>query len=97
MWGKGLYFAVKAGYSNDYKFKNSDGKTFSFFYAKVALGKSTPSIISDKSLKHPPFKDGNKTEKYDSVKGETNGSDIFVIYENSRAYPQYLIYLITFE
>jgi len=52
MWGKGLYFAVKAGYSNDYKFKNSD-KTFSFFYAKVALGKSTPSIISDKSLKHP--------------------------------------------
>lgn len=30
-------------------------------------------------------------EGFDSVKGNTNGSDIYVIYANKKTYPEYLI------
>ena len=95
MWGKGIYFAENASYSNGYSYKNQDG-TCSFFYAKVAVGQSV-QLPNDASIKQPPLKSnvalqsGFTEERYDSIKGHTGGSDIFIIYENSRAYPQYLI------
>ena len=53
---------------------------------------------SNRSYKFPPEKTaiaGNfAVERYDSIKGNTGGSDIYIVYENSRAYPDYLI---TFE
>jgi hypothetical protein len=30
-------------------------------------------------------------ERYDSVSGDTNGSEVFVIYEQGKTYPAYLI------
>lgn len=32
------------------------------------------------------------TFRYDSVKGHTNGSDVFVVYANGVAYPEYIVY-----
>lgn len=95
MWGIGIYFAENASYSNGYSFKNLDG-TCSFFYAKVAVGQSILQT-SNNTTKMPPLKSniasqsGSTEERYDSIQGHTNGSDIFIIYENSRAYPHYLI------
>jgi hypothetical protein len=39
----------------------------------------------------PPLIDGEKIDRYDSVKGFTGGSDVFMIYSNKKAYPEYLI------
>ena len=92
MWGVGIYFAENASYSNGYAYDNRDGSK-SFFYAKVAIGQSVP-LPSDNKLRVPPLKsttNGKLEESYDSIQGYTGNSNIFIIYENSRAYPQYLI------
>ena len=65
----------------------------SFFYAKVAIGQAIKKD-PDNKIRVPPLKpnqNGKLEESFDSILGFTNNSDIFIIYENSRAYPQYLI------
>lgn len=46
-------------------------------------------------LKVPPERTKKKTEmaieRYDSVTGITNGSRVYIVYENSKGYPLYLI------
>lgn len=89
MWGRGIYFAVNAKYSKDgYAYKNSNG-THSLFYARVALGECI-QLPNNGNLIMPPEKSGSKG-RYDSIKGNSNDSDIYIIYENARAYPEYLI------
>ena len=58
------------------------------FQAKVILGDFV-EYQSDSSLKMPPLKEGKL--HYDSVKGEQGGDQIFVVYANKKAYPEYLI------
>ena len=92
MWGAGIYFAENASYSHGYAYDNRDGSR-SFFYAKVAIGQSV-QLPSDNKLRVPPLKptqNGKSEESYDSIQGYTGNSNIFIIYENSRAYPHYLI------
>lgn len=38
-----------------------------------------------------PLVEGSTTEYYDSVQGFSNQHPIFVVYENTHAYPAYLI------
>jgi len=83
MWGKGSYFAVNARYSHDYCYTLSSGNTRQMFSAKVAIGKSV-ELASKADLIKPP-------EGYDSVTGQTNGSVVYIVYENGRAYPEHLI------
>jgi hypothetical protein len=93
MWGIGIYFAVNASYSNNYAFQNASDGSKSFFYAKVAIGQAIKQD-PDNKIRVPPLKpnqNGKLEESFDSIQGFTNNSDIFIIYENSRAYPQYLI------
>ena len=95
MWGFGIYFAVNASYSkNGYSYRNNDG-TSSILYCRVALGDEI-ELLPDKNYRFPPEKPFKSTktftvERYDSIKGYTNESDIYIIYENSRAYPDYKI------
>jgi hypothetical protein len=42
------------------------------------------------NLKEPPIIAG-KDERYDSVKGHTNGSDIYIVYDNVKTYPNLLV------
>jgi hypothetical protein len=61
------------------------------FYAKVIIG-DTKVMNPDKNLKMPPLKDPKiETVRYDSVKGHTGGSDVYMIYLINQAYPEYLI------
>ncbi len=97
MWGLGLYFAESASYSYDYASANADGSR-SFFYARVALGENI-DMPSSTAYRMPPEKpnqnqDRFAIERFDSIKGKTRGSDIYIIYENGRAYPQYLITIV---
>ena len=99
MWGEGTYFAVNAQYSDRYAYSLGDSKQM--ILAKVLTGE-TCRCPPDRNLKKPPIKPSQprpdsssgevfEDERYDSVSGYTNGSDIFVIYDHEKAYPAYLI------
>ena len=63
------------------------------FMATVIIG-NTIVLQPDKSLRQPPNKPVTKpgtTNPYDSVKGNTGGSDVIMVYSNKKAYPSYLI------
>ena len=101
MWGEGAYFAVRAAYSDRYAYTTPGGHK-QMFLAKVITG-ITYKCPPDNSLKAPPKKSDHPSalhssgskfedERYDSVSGNTNGSDIYVIYEHGgKVYPAYLI------
>ena len=59
------------------------------FMALVTLGKEI-KLQSDRTLRQPPNQPGTNIP-YDSVKGFTGGSDVFMIYSNKKAYPEYTI------
>lgn len=104
MWGLANYFAEKASYSARYCHSEHSHTipTFQRYFhgdtmlsqnqillAKVLVGVTFPSH-SDKTLRMPPTKPGGK-ERYDSVSGHTGDSDVYMTYDNARAYPAYLI------
>ena len=87
MWGRALYFAKNASYSKDYSFVHPDNQR-TMFLAEVLLG-DYAKLGKNKSLLRPPPKpDGTP---YDSVKGQTGNSDVYMVYNNCKAYPRYLV------
>lgn len=84
LWGKGLYFAVNSSYSDIYSHIEDKGeKERSMFLAKVFIGNSYQTK-QDNSITRPP-------SNFHSMTGETGGSHVFILYENSLAYPSFLI------
>lgn len=89
MWGLANYFAHNSKYSNDYSSKTAAGES-QMFMATVNVGKFF-EMNPDRSLKMPPLLPGSQADRYDSVKGHTGGSDVYMVYSNKKAYPSYLI------
>ena len=97
MWGQANYFAEKASYSNSYAHPRYDGSR-EMFFAKVLTGDSF-NCSPDSTLRKPPFKPTGTTGgtlqfaqvHYDTVTGYTNGSQVYMTYDNDKAYPAYLI------
>ena len=99
MWGVANYFAVKAEYSHDYAYTAFPSGAKEMFLVKVLTGDSYESK-SDRTLRMPPAKPTTKAQggdvqfaqmKYDTVKGQTRGSHVYMTYDNDKAYPAYLI------
>lgn len=99
MWGQGTYFAVNASYCHEQGFvhetKAPEGLV-QVFLCKVAVGDSVfVRLGSGTNLKVAPCRPDEEAkfpgQKYDSVLGSTNGSDVFVVYNDYQAYPEYLI------
>eukprot|EP01016_Furgasonia_blochmanni_P021811 TRINITY_DN23960_c0_g1_i1.p1 TRINITY_DN23960_c0_g1~~TRINITY_DN23960_c0_g1_i1.p1 ORF type:complete len:230 (-),score=59.85 TRINITY_DN23960_c0_g1_i1:95-784(-) len=91
MWGRGIYFATTAKYSHAYSYasKKTVGKVErKMIFANVLLG-DCKKLESDRSLTRPPMKPDGKL--YDSVEGFTSNTVVFIVYNNQKAYPQYLI------
>ena len=81
MWGRATYFAVNASYSKDYA--SSEGGVNQFFLARVLIGDHV-ELPATQALLMPPVRDDlehqfAKTTRYDSVKGHTGGSDVFMV------------------
>ena len=88
MWGKAIYFAIQALYSaNSYAYQKYDQKQI--FMGEVLIGEYK-TLPQDSSLIKPPKKP-NSTEEYDSVRGFTNKTDVYMVYANQKCYPRYLI------
>lgn len=102
LWGEGIYFAVDASYSDKFAHPVWEGlrQMKQMFLACVITG-ITYKCSQDRSLKLPPKKADCPThghtastfedERYDSVSGYTNGTDVFVVYKPEKVYPAYLI------
>lgn len=88
MWGRGIYFAENSSYTHNYSFSKNNLRYMLF--CKVFVGEFI-KLPSDSSLKEPPYKDKIRKILFDSVQGETGGSIIYVLYENHRNYPFYLV------
>lgn len=87
MWGQGTYFAETASYSDGYAFQNGDEKQI--FYCRVLLGEFI-LCPPDNTLRLPPINQ-NTQQNYDSVMGHTQNTNVYIIYDNKKAYPSYLV------
>ncbi len=102
VWGEGAYFAAKASYSNNYAHITPE-RHQQIFLTHVLTG-MTCKCEKNRSIKAPPMKLEKSSglssssssamfedERYDSVSGVSDGSEVFVIYEHGKVYPAYLI------
>jgi len=92
--GRGIYFYNNANATDHLAFKDSQRKYL--FLAKVITGKSK-ECIPNKARRKPPFYDTDRFIYYDSIKNVKNMKDKqisnmqYVVYNNEKAYPYYLI------
>ncbi|XP_070560626.1 protein mono-ADP-ribosyltransferase PARP12-like [Ptychodera flava] len=89
MYGKGSYFARDASYSRSYTQPDRDGIR-QMFLARVIVGAYTDG---NSALVKPPPRDPAKPygETYDSCVNSSRDPSIFVIFDNSQTYPEFLI------
>ena len=92
MYGNGVYFATAAAYSArpQYSVPNPQSGDKHIFLCKVLTGDFCQGT---QGLKSTPDKDVTVTPKtkYDSVVDDINNPNIFVIFNDTQAYPEYLI------
>ena len=88
MWGKGIYFTEQASYSDSYAHRNTSRQKV-LMLTKLLTGEETHVMPHNRGLKFPPDKPNG--DRYDTVTGDTGGSKVYVVYENGRAYPEYLV------
>ena len=102
--GRGTYFAEKSEYSVPYSYVERDVSFINrlfmpknyreMFYCIVLVGESQniPQLTADsRNMKDTDFKDKVNKIRYESSTMFTNGSQIYAVYKNRRAYPLYLI------
>jgi len=89
MYGTGSYFANNSHYSTGYAFNAGNG-LMQMFVCTVLVGDFV-CLPANNQLRIPPLKDVNDPTKgrYDSVCNQ--GAGHWITYDNSKAYPGYLI------
>ncbi|XP_041369508.1 protein mono-ADP-ribosyltransferase PARP14-like [Gigantopelta aegis] len=87
--GDGVYFAVNASYSahNTYSRPDAQGHKH-LYYASVLTGDFTQG---QRGMRVPPVKSTNQSQLYDSVVDNVNGPGMYIIFNDTQAYPDYLI------
>lgn len=87
VYGKGVYFAVSASYSDEYAERDRQGDK-RMFQARVLTGRYCTGAGR---MKVPPTRDSKNQILYDSVVNNVDAPDMFVIFNDTQAYPEYLI------
>ncbi len=98
MWGKGAYFAVKAAYSDKYSHQLQPGNKKQMLVARVLTGKScsygtkqNPDLYQPPPLPTKGLSSQGPMLSYDTVNGETNGSQVYIVYDHDKSYPAFII------
>ncbi|XP_040201326.1 protein mono-ADP-ribosyltransferase PARP12-like [Rana temporaria] len=84
--GQGNYFAGDASYAHNYSPTNSAG-TRTMFVARVLVG---DFIQGDLTMKSPPQK-RRSNECYDSYVNSVTSPSLFMVFEKSQVYPEYIL------
>lgn len=89
-YGDGVYFAVNADYSARDTYSRPDGQGHKRMYlCKVLTGEFTKGM---KGMRVPPAKQGQQSHiLYDSVVDNMSSPDMFIIFNDTQGYPDYLI------
>ncbi|XP_026156395.1 protein mono-ADP-ribosyltransferase PARP10 [Mastacembelus armatus] len=90
VYGQGVYFAVNSAISvqDQYSPPNADGHKF-IFVSKVLTGDFTKGCHS---MKTAPLKEtGDIPLRYDSVTDDITKPSMFVIFNDTQAFPEYII------
>ena len=88
-YGQGTYFARDASYSaNGYCGKDSNG-VYQMFYVKAIMGESHVGKSEYKLTSWPQKSHG---VIYDSLVNTAKDPSIFVLHQNARAYPMFIIH-----
>ena len=85
--GIGIYFADNSSYSSRYAHRKGNGVN-QMFLCTVLTGVSTQKG-GGKNVKKPPPMENKPNLDYDSI--NTGDGGHFIVYENNKAYPGYLI------
>uniref|UniRef100_A0A3Q4GDH1 Poly [ADP-ribose] polymerase n=1 Tax=Neolamprologus brichardi TaxID=32507 RepID=A0A3Q4GDH1_NEOBR len=87
-YGKGVYFAVNAAYSAN-GFSPADKSGLKRMYVvRVLTGRYT---VGKSSMISPPPRGSDPTDCYDSLVDNQQQPNMFVIFHDDQAYPEYLI------
>uniref|UniRef100_A0A8C5RPV6 Poly [ADP-ribose] polymerase n=1 Tax=Laticauda laticaudata TaxID=8630 RepID=A0A8C5RPV6_LATLA len=89
-YGHGVYFAVKAHLSaqDRYSPRSPDGNKY-VFVTRTLVGDYT---VGNASMRAPPLREGDATlRRYDSTVDNPKNPSIFVIFNDTQAYPEYLL------
>ena len=89
--GKGTYFARDASYSVNGGYCCQKDGVYQIFQCRVMMGESHQGS-SSYELTNWPKKDGGKGLIYDSLVNRMKDPTVFVIHENVRAYPMFVIH-----
>ena len=89
MYGKGVYFARDAAYSNGYASPNPNGHRCMYF-TQVLTGEFT---VGNNTMMVPPPKNPSISAHvlFDSTVNNTANPAIFVVYNDTQNYPAYLV------
>lgn len=89
-YGEGVYFAVSANYSVLDTYSHPDSKGHKRIYlCKVLTGDYT---VGQKGMRVPPAKKGQQSHiLYDSVVNNVSKPEMFIIFNDTQGYPDYLI------
>uniref|UniRef100_A0A3B3IP01 Poly [ADP-ribose] polymerase n=1 Tax=Oryzias latipes TaxID=8090 RepID=A0A3B3IP01_ORYLA len=88
MFGNGSYFAVDPAYSaQNYAQPDNQGHK-RMYQARVLVGDFTQG---SSGMIIPPSKSGQSADLYDSVTDNINSPTMFVVFNDTQAYPEYLI------
>ncbi len=92
LWGRGNYFAKNSSYSDSFAYKDAGLKKMFVAWVLTGISHDSPQ---DNSLTMPPNRDQDDPSKvrcrYDSVTGIAGGTRVYITYNNTHAYPAYLI------
>ena len=89
MWGSGAYFAVNASYSDHYAYKLGDGRRQMMVVSVLTGDTCQYGSTQRPDLARPPERCPGQL--YDTVRGFSGGSDIYVVYDHSKSCPAYII------
>ncbi|XP_074550674.1 poly(ADP-ribose) polymerase family member 14-related sequence 1 isoform X2 [Halichoeres trimaculatus] len=88
-YGNGTYFAVNANYSASNTYSKPNQKLEKFMYlCRVLVG---DHALGQQNMITPPAKGPSSVQKYDSVVDNMAKPNMFVIFHDTQAYPEYLI------
>ena len=87
VYGEGVYFAVDAITSAKYSNPDTNGYRY-MFYCKVLTGEYT---VGSHGLKVSPVKNIQTQEWYDSVCHNDKSPSMFIIFDDTQAFPAYLV------
>ena len=89
-YGEGTYFAKNAGYSVNYC-KKPKNNIYQILYCKALCGEWSLGS-KDKTLTNWPIKQDGTGQIFDSLVNNTSNPIIWVIHDDARVYPMFIVY-----